>query len=146
MEMTELDKAFQEIKVDNLEAIDYEINDLEKQIDRLKARRASMMIGDLDFIGKYFRVTNFGSSYVFYVRAEKVVANKTGATVLGETYIVLDIDRQISVEYLKRGEHQYDLNPDIHSNVYEEIPEEEFVSEVEEVLGRLNKEITKSRK
>ena len=146
MEMTELDKAFQEIKVDNLEAIDYEINDLEKQIDRLKARRASMMIGDLDFIGKYFRVTNFGSSYVSYVHAEKVVANKTGATILGETYIVLDIDRQISVEYLKRGEHQYDLNPNIHSNVCEEISEEEFIFEVAEVLGKLNKEITKSRK
>lgn len=146
MEMTELDNAFWEIKIDNIRSIDQEISELETQISRLKARRSSLMIGDLDLVGKYYRITSFGSSYVSYVHPERISANKTGTTVEGETYNTLDLDGQVSIEYLKRGNHQYDLDPNICSNIFEEITKEEFVSEVQEVLKKLNKEITKSRK
>lgn len=146
MEMTELDNAFLEIKIDNIRSIDHEISELETQISRLKARKNGLMIGDLDLVGKYYRVTNFGSSYVSYVHPERISANKTGVTVEGETYITLDLDGQVSIEYLEGGNHQYDLDPNIHSNIFEEITKEEFVFEVQEVLNKLNKEVTKSRK
>ncbi len=146
MEMTELDNVFRGIKIDNIRSIDQEISELEAQISRLRARRNSLMVGDLDLIGKYYRVTNFGSSYVSYVHPENISANKTGVTVEGETYITLDLDRQVSVEYLEKGQHQYDLDPNIHSDIFEEITKEDFVSGVQEVLNKLNKEITKSRK
>lgn len=144
--MTELEKAFNEIKIDNIKSIDQEIKELNDRIFSLRAKRSSLMVGDLDLVGKYYRVTNFGSSYVFYVHPESVTATETGAYILGETYIVLDSPEQMSVEYLKRGKHQYSLDPDIHSNIFEEISEEEFVSEIKEVVERLNNEIVKSRK
>lgn len=144
--MMELEKAFNEIKIDNIKSIDQEIEELNDQIFRLRNKRNSLMIEDLDFVGKYYRVTNLGSSYVFYIHPESVTATETGAYILGETYIILDSPEQVSVEYLKRGKNHYSIDPNIQSNIFEEISEEEFISQTKEVIERLNNEITKSRK
>ena len=143
MEMTELDNAFREIKADNIKSIDSEIDSLELQIRRLRAKRDSLMVGDLDLVGKYFRVSNFGMNYVHYIHAEDMSPNKEGVDVIGETYVVLDTRLQGSVEYLKEGKLQYDLDPDFHSNIFEEISEEEYKSEISKVLDTLSNTINK---
>lgn len=143
MEMTELDKAFQEIKVDNIESIDYEISDLEKQISRLRERRNGIMVGDLDFIGKYMKITSLGSNYISYMHVKDMLPNKNGVTFAGETYIVLDTDTQASLEYLEFGKYQYDLIRDVYSYMFEEISEEEFLFKIGEELGKLSKKINK---
>lgn len=125
-------------KLNELRVIDDKILDLQGQLLELERRRNALLVKDVDFVGKYYRISNFGSFYLHYIHVEDIRPKENGISVIGNSYTVLnDNNKEISIRYNKNGSFLYYLDPSICDDIFEEITKEEFISEIKDVFDVL---------
>ena len=121
--------------METIKDIDRKILDLEKQIQELRLQRNRLQLQNIHLVGKYFKVTNFGSNYIYYIYVDRLIPNRHGITVRGKKYTILLTDARKSVEYQEDGMLEYDIIPEITSNIFEEITKDIFISAIKDALG-----------